>query len=145
MLAFVALRWQLTSGDGGLADLAEGPHKVANVLSGDTLELPGPVEVRLLGIEAIGQCYSVADFKTGADDRSITAIAYTGEFVGSGEIRLQFDRTRLDADGHYLAYVWLDDPARQPPLERRTSPRRPSPPRPKNSRPLLVTDEAPFD
>lgn len=93
-LAFVAMRWQASAPRGG-GDMPEGRYEVARVLSGERLELTNGVEVRLLGVRLRG------------DERSAAAaLEFTRRFVAGGEVRLQFDRTRIDADGRYLVYAW---------------------------------------
>jgi endonuclease YncB( thermonuclease family) len=97
-LAFVATRWQASAPRGG-GDMPEGRYKVSRVLSGERLELTNGVEVRLLGVRP-------------REDKRLAAAAleFTQTFVAGGEVRLQFDRTRIDPDGRYLAYVWSDGP-----------------------------------
>ncbi len=95
-LAFVAMRWQASAPRGG-GDLAEGRYRVMCAASGEVLELPGGVEVRLLGVQPR------------EDERSqAAALEFTKKFTAGGEVRLQFDRSRVDGEGRYLAYVWLD-------------------------------------
>jgi endonuclease YncB( thermonuclease family) len=107
ILAFVAMRWQMS--DGAAGDLPEGSYPVARVLSGDTLELANHFQVRMLGVEEFGR-HVGEGANSLTDPRSSAAIAFVRNSLADGKVRLQFERTRLDSDGHYLAYVWIDDP-----------------------------------
>jgi hypothetical protein len=107
-LALIAARWNATATKAG-GDLPEGRYQVAAVATADLLELANHVEVRLLGVAAPHGA-SPDEANPAVAARAAAALAFTRRFAAGGEVRLQFDRTRVDADGHYLAYVWIDGP-----------------------------------
>jgi endonuclease YncB( thermonuclease family) len=109
VVAFVAARWQW-SGDDEVVDLAEGRYKVADVLAADRLKLANHVEVRLLGVESPDLRRGDEGTNDIPERRSAAALDFTRQFIAGGETRLQFDRTRQDADGRYLAYIFVDGP-----------------------------------
>jgi endonuclease YncB( thermonuclease family) len=105
--AFLVARWQLTASDEWKGELLAGRYKVARVLNGSTIELSPHLEVRLLGIEEFSRSgVEVSD--SSLHRRSATALDFAQRFIADGEVRLQFDRTRIDSAGRYLAYVWVD-------------------------------------
>ena len=108
-LALIAARWNATATNSG-GDLPEGRYQVAAVPDATLLELANHVEVRLLGVAAIRHCAPPDEASPAVAERAAAALAFTQRFVAGGEVRLQFDRTRIDADGRYLAYVWIDSP-----------------------------------
>ncbi|HEV2968376.1 MAG TPA: thermonuclease family protein [Pirellulales bacterium] len=107
VLAFVAAQWEL-SGNDAVVDLPEGNYKVAEVLAADRLELTNHVKVHLLGVEPLDRRTGHDGSNAIAEARSAAALSFTRRLIAEGETRLQFDRTRQDADGSYLAYVWVD-------------------------------------
>ena len=96
LIALVAARWKATATPTA-GDLPEGTYQVAAVKRADVLELANHLEVRLLGVAP-------------ASNSNPDALAFIRDSVSGSEVRLQFDRTRLDADGRYLAYVWVAGP-----------------------------------
>jgi endonuclease YncB( thermonuclease family) len=110
VLAFVAVQWHWSGQDGAAVDLPEGRYKIAEVLAADRLELANHVEVRLLGVESLDQRTADDGTTSTADRRSSAALDFTRRLIAGGEARLQFDRTRQDADGRYFAYVFVDGP-----------------------------------
>ena len=108
-LALMAARWNATATNAG-GDLPEGRYQVAAVPDAGLLELASHVEVRLLGVAAVPHGASPGETNPAVAERAAAALAFTRRFVSDGEVRLQFDRTRVDADGRYLAYVWVDGP-----------------------------------
>jgi endonuclease YncB( thermonuclease family) len=96
-----------------------GPCTVVRAISGDTLlvrqdqslprstQHPGTVEgpVRLLGIRAAARGAPPASL---AEPSAVAAREYIEEFVGRGDVTLELDKRRLDADGRFLAYVVVD-------------------------------------
>jgi micrococcal nuclease len=103
VIAVLVVRWQASGIGVSAANLTEGRYQVAAMRDERTLELTGGVEVRLLGIEPIVR-------RSATNDESVDAIEFARRLVAGGRVRLQFDRTRIDNEGRYLAYVWLDDP-----------------------------------
>ncbi len=107
---YVAARCWLGGGDRPV-NLPEGRYRVADVTGGDTIVLANHVRIRLLGIappRAVGGKLAPA---TPSPDKELTVAAaeFIRRSVSQGEVQLQFDRTRIDADGHLLGYVWFDD------------------------------------
>lgn len=87
------------------AALDEGIYRVERVVDGDTLLLVGGDRVRLIGVdtpETVKPDHPVEPWGPEASD-------FTKQFVAGGEVRLQFDRQRVDQYGRRLAYVWVDD------------------------------------
>ena len=103
VIAVLVLRWQASGIGVSAANLSEGRYQVTCVHGERTLELTGGVQVRLLGLEPIVR-------RSATNDESVDAIEFARRLVAGGRVRLQFDRTRIDNEGHCLAYVWLDDP-----------------------------------
>lgn len=104
----IAVRcWQHRPGDLAPENLREGPYRVERVVDGDTLLLANRARVRLQGIdtpESVKPDHAVEPF-------ALEASEFTRRFVteGRGEVRLQFDRERVDKYGRFLAYVWVGD------------------------------------
>ena len=103
VIAVLVLRWQASGIGVSAANLSEGRYQVTGVHDERTLELTGGVQVRLLGLEPIVR-------RSAPNDESVDALEFARRLVAGGRVRLQFDRTRIDNEGHCLAYVWLDDP-----------------------------------
>ncbi|MCO6048047.1 thermonuclease family protein [Aeoliella sp. ICT_H6.2] len=87
--------------------LAEGRHRVARVVDGDTLKLVTGQRIRLQGVdtpETVRPDYPVEPWGP-------EATAFTKQFVdqADGEVTLTFGTERLDAYGRHLAFVWRDD------------------------------------
>ncbi len=79
-------------------------HRVDRVIDGDTLLLDSGHTVRLLGVNCP---------ETHHPDRPIEpygeeATRYAATLVESRQVRLEFDRERLDRYGRVLAYVYVD-------------------------------------
>lgn len=84
---------------------ASGPHRVARVIDGDTLLLDSGHHLRLIGVDTP---------ETGRPDRppdrlGPEAADFTRRFAERREVRLEFDRERLDRYQRVLAYVYIDD------------------------------------
>jgi micrococcal nuclease len=87
--------------------LSEDVYRVERVVDGDTLLLANQARVRLQGIdtpETKQPNHPVERFGPEAAE-------FTRQFVsrGNGNVRLQFDRERIDKYGRFLAYVWVED------------------------------------
>ncbi len=83
--------------------LPEGVYQVKRVVDGDTLLLTNGCRVRLIGADTP---------ETVKPDHPVEpwgpeATQFTRQFIGHGEVRLQFDRERIDKYGRLLAYVWV--------------------------------------
>jgi micrococcal nuclease len=85
--------------------LPEGHYQVRRVVDGDTLLMQDHKRVRLMGVDTP----ETVKEDTPVQPWGPEATTFTREFVESGEVRLQFDRERLDRFGRYLAYVWVGD------------------------------------
>ena len=93
------------------ARLDEGVYAVVRVIDGDTLVVDdglsadGEHTIRLMGVntpETVKPDYPVEAWGPEAS-------AFTHDFVADRQVRLQFDRERVDRYGRLLAYVWVDD------------------------------------
>ena len=108
LLLLVAIRlWQDYSIPRPPEALTEGTYRVERVVDGDTLVLANQARIRLWGAdtpETVHPRKPVEPFGPEASD-------FTEQFIaaGSGTVRLQMDRERLDKYDRFLAYVWVDD------------------------------------
>jgi len=87
------------------APLPSGTCRVERVVDGDTLLLWGGDRVRLIGVdtpETVMPEHPVEPFGR-------EATQFTRSFLAAGEVRLEFDRQRLDRHGRHLAYVWVGE------------------------------------
>jgi len=80
-------------------------YRVERVVDGDTLLLKNGARVRLIGADTP---------ETVKPDHPVEpwgpeATAFTKDFVRGGKVRLEFDQTRKDKHGRFLAYVWVGD------------------------------------
>ncbi len=85
--------------------LAEGVHPIERVVDGDTLLLSGGARVRLIGVncpETVRPDYPVEPWGPEAS-------AFTKKFIAGGQVRLQFDRERVDRFDRFLAYVFVGE------------------------------------
>ncbi len=85
--------------------LPSGRYQLEYVFDGDTLLLATGQRVRLIGVdtpETVKRDHPVEPFGP-------EATQFTREFVAGGEVRLEFDRERLDRYGRWLAYVWVGE------------------------------------
>ena len=104
LLALLRL-WHAPAPPPAPANLTEGVYRVGRVVDGDTLKLANHAVIRLIGVdtpETVKPEFPVEPWGPEASK-------FTKEFVASGEVRLQFDRERLDRFGRFLAYVWVGD------------------------------------
>jgi len=104
IVAFLAARLLLDT-DRAPDALEEGNYSVQRVVDGDTLLLANGARVRLQGIdcpESVKPDHPVEAWGPEAAD-------FTRDFLGTGEVRLRFDRERIDQYGRFLAYVYVDD------------------------------------
>ncbi len=96
--------------------LREGLYLIVRVVDGDGLivrehpteatsdETAQPVRVRLLGID----CTETTEPDMDAESRRAELSVFTERFVAGHTVRLQFDKRRVDRDGQYLAYVFVE-------------------------------------
>jgi micrococcal nuclease len=87
------------------SDLAEGIHRVRRVVDGDTLLLESGQRIRLIGVDTPELARDGRPAEPWADE----AHQFTSSFLSGGEVRLTFDRERLDPFERYLAYAWVDE------------------------------------
>jgi micrococcal nuclease len=89
----------------GEAIRQSGPHPVARVVDGDTLLLEGGQRVRLIGVDTPETKHP----EEPVDPLGTEAAEFVRSLIGTGPVRLEFDRERLDRYERLLAYVWLPD------------------------------------
>jgi micrococcal nuclease len=80
-------------------------HRLRRVIDGDTIIVAPDATIRLIGVntpETVKPMHPVEPWGPEAS-------AFTREFLADGEVRLTFDRERVDRFGRFLAYVWVDD------------------------------------
>ncbi len=94
--------WQLPDGP---ETLAEGVHRLQRVVDGDTLLLTSGARVRLIGVD----CPETVRPDHPVEAWGPEAAAFTKQFVAGGEVRLQFDRERIDRYDRFLAYVFVGE------------------------------------
>jgi micrococcal nuclease len=106
LLALVAVRiWTGDATTAAPAPLSEGLYSVTRVVDGDTLIVAGEQTIRLMGVntpETVKPDYPVEPWGPEASE-------FTRQFLANGEVRLQFDRERVDRYGRLLAYVWVGE------------------------------------
>lgn len=114
LLVVAALLWLLRPyleplvGQGEAPEFVPHGHQqvtVARVVDGDTLALSDNSRVRLIGVdtpETVKPNHPVEPF-------GLEAGAFTREFVGRGEVVLEFDATKQDKYGRLLGYVWVGE------------------------------------
>lgn len=85
--------------------LSAGVYRVDRVVDGDTLVLAGGHRVRLIGAdtpETVKPNHPVEPWGREATE-------FTRRFVSGGEVRIEFDGSRNDKYGRWLAHVWVGD------------------------------------
>ncbi len=106
VVVLAALRWFF--GDSvppPTANLPEGDYRVERVVDGDTLLVDRLGRVRLQGINAPESVKPDSPVEPWGPEAS----AFTKQFLAQGQVRLQFDRERVDQYGRTLAYAWVGD------------------------------------
>lgn len=104
LLALIALRqWQDDTGPSP-ETLAEGIYSVQRIVDGDTLVLTNQARIRLQGVDTPETVHPNQPVERFGPE----ATKFTQQFVdeAGGNVRLQFDRERLDKYDRFLAYVW---------------------------------------
>lgn len=109
--------WFVSPANERNVSFAAGPCTVLDVLRGDELKIrqvqgtsaagtvrsqEGPIG--LLGIRAAGSGPAAA----GQVSLATQAREFTAEFLSGGQVLLELDKRRVDADGRFLAYVVVD-------------------------------------
>lgn len=119
--ACILARWSYGrwwADDPGSIDLRlnEGLYRVERVVDGDTLVIrhktsssasagvSSAVRVGLIGVDSPPMREPVP----GADVLRTQATEFTERFLSKHAVRLQFDKRRIDEEGRYLAYVFVD-------------------------------------
>ena len=97
--------WQRASEPVLPETLAEGVHQIERVVDGDTLLLASGARVRLIGVD----CPETVKPHHPVEPFGPEASAFTKSFVAGGNVRLQFDRERIDRYDRFLAYVFVGD------------------------------------
>jgi micrococcal nuclease len=108
LIALVGVRvWQLAT-DQAPERLDAGHYAVESVTDGDTLRLANGARVRLIGVDTPETRFSP---RSGGQDQPLAedAKAFTRRATESGQVRLEFDKERIDKYGRLLAYVWYLD------------------------------------
>ena len=85
--------------------LEEGVYRVERAVDGDTLVLANQARIRLLGADTPETVHP----KKPVEPWGPEASDFTHSLVDGREVRLTFDRERVDQYGRFLAYVWVDD------------------------------------
>ncbi|REJ67992.1 MAG: thermonuclease [Planctomycetota bacterium] len=85
--------------------LVEGDYVVRRVVDGDTLLMTDGVRVRLIGVDTPETVKPDAPVEPWGKE----AAEFTRNFVAGGNVRLRFDRERLDDFGRTLAYVYVGE------------------------------------
>jgi micrococcal nuclease len=85
--------------------MPEGRYHVLRVVDGDTLLMQDHKRLRLMGVDTP----ETVKEDTPVQPWGPEATQFTRDFIGRGEVRLQFDRERTDRFGRYLAYVFVGD------------------------------------
>jgi micrococcal nuclease len=82
-----------------------GTAHVQRVVDGDTLLLTGGERVRLIGVDTPESVKP----ETPAEPFGREASEFTKSVAENRDVRLEFDRERVDQYGRTLAYVYVDD------------------------------------
>lgn len=105
LLLLLVRGWRLSRVPRRIESLAEGTHRLERVIDGDTLLLAGGARVRLIGVD----CPETVRPDHPIEPWGPEAAAFSKEFVAGGEVRLQFDRERVDRFDRFLAYVFVGE------------------------------------
>jgi micrococcal nuclease len=109
--------WWSGSSSSRQLPLCEGRYWVVSVVEGSTLIVREaanesvdratvqPVRVRLLGVDGCGP----TDSRDRTESWAAQSSAFIRRFVAGRTVRLRFDKRRIDPNGHYLAYVFVED------------------------------------
>jgi micrococcal nuclease len=105
LLLALARGWRLSQQPVVPETLSEGTHRLERVVDGDTLLLTGGARVRLIGVD----CPETVRPDHPVEAWGPEAAAFTRRFVAGGQVRLQFDRERVDRYDRFLAYVFVGE------------------------------------
>lgn len=104
LIACVLRVWDLAEQSSGPPPVAEGEHRVARVVDGDTLVLDTGVRVRLQGVDSPEAARDGLPAEPWADDATDFARRFVDQ--AGGVVRLTLTDERLDRYGRTLAFVW---------------------------------------
>ncbi|NPV84250.1 MAG: thermonuclease family protein [Candidatus Aminicenantes bacterium] len=79
--------------------------RVIRVIDGDSLEVEGVGEVRLIGVDTPELYHPLKPVQYYAREAS----EFVKNLVGGSRVRLEYDQERVDKYGRTLAYVYLED------------------------------------
>lgn len=79
--------------------------RVLRVIDGDSLEVEGVGEVRLIGVDTPELYHPLKPVQYYAREAS----EFVKNLVGGSRVRLEYDQERVDKYGRTLAYVFLED------------------------------------
>lgn len=83
----------------------EGFYRVLRVVDGDSLEIEGVGEVRLIGVDTPELYHPLKPIQYYAQEAS----NFVRQLVSGSRVRLEYDREKFDKYGRTLAYVYLED------------------------------------
>ncbi len=83
----------------------KGFYRVLRVIDGDSLEIEGVGEVRLIGVDTPEVYHPLKPVQYWAQEAS----NFVRQLVGGSRVRLGYDREKHDKYGRTLAYVYLED------------------------------------
>ncbi len=104
-VCLAARAWTLSRGTDGPSFLREGDYQVGQVVSGNELRLTNDAVIRLRGVALPENRVPAA----AADRLATAATRFTRMFVASEAVRLEFDPERVDAQGTFMAYVYVNE------------------------------------
>lgn len=80
-------------------------YRVLRVIDGDSLEIEGVGEVRLIGVDTPEVYHPLKPVQYYAEEAS----DFVRKLVGGSRVRLEYDLEKYDKYGRTLAYVYLED------------------------------------
>jgi len=91
--------------------LSEDVYEVERVVDGDTFRLTNNAPIRLIGADTPETQPPRIPKGQDPDPWGPEATEFTEQFIAAGgnQVRLQFDRERIDKYDRFLAYVWVGD------------------------------------
>jgi micrococcal nuclease len=104
-LVWLVQFWRASDAPSPAQPLAEGNYQLRRVVDGDTILIVPHAVIRLIGVNAPETVKPEHPIEPWGPEAS----AFTKHFVSGGEVRLTFDRERVDRFGRFLAYVWVGD------------------------------------
>ncbi|MDZ4818478.1 MAG: thermonuclease family protein [Planctomycetota bacterium] len=105
LVLLVAIRLLQSSLSRDSTSLDAGEHKVSRVVDGDTIVLENKAKIRFIGVDTP----EMDEAPTGPVNWAKEAKEFTRRAVDQRNVRLEFDRERVDKYHRFLAYVWYID------------------------------------